>query len=106
MPRSLSHAGRAYEQGREGQLWQWGRVAEHRGGYGVRRSVDRQGQVSNDNRNHYAGKRHQGQPVGVLFDAATCRWVLATEQGLVLKETPADELQPGRSRALTVTHRR
>jgi hypothetical protein len=102
----LAHSGRAYQEGSEGDLWRWDRVAEHVGGYCVPRQVDAKGQVSIYNRNLYVGKRHQGEQVHVMFDAQRREWVIADQAGQIFRQAPADELSPQRIQALQVTHRR
>jgi hypothetical protein len=103
---ALVHSGLGYEEGREGQSWDWSRVAEHLAGYCVPREVDSKGQVSIYNRNHYVGRRHRGKQVHVMFDACSCEWVIADEAGRIFKQAPADELSRERIQALQVTHRR
>jgi hypothetical protein len=103
---ALAHSGRPYEPGREADVWQWQRVADHLSGYCVQRKVDQKGQVSIYNRNHYVGVRRCGQSVWVMFNGEACQWVIADEHGQILKEIPAKELRADRILALEVTHRR
>jgi hypothetical protein len=103
---SLKHSGRAYDLEAEGGLWDWQRVARHLGDYCVARKVDQKGQISIYNRNHYVGVKHRQQHVRLMFNGETCQWVVANEQGQILKEMAAEELRAERILALEVTHRR
>jgi hypothetical protein len=68
--------------------------------------VGQKGQVSIYNRNHYVGKVNSGKEVWVMFADEPCRWVVANDDGAILKGLPAPELAVGRIIALDVTHRR
>jgi hypothetical protein len=102
----LAHSGRAYRAGAEARTWRPERVGEHLSGYCVPRRVDQKGQVSIYNRNHYVGAVNRQKAVLVTFAGGPPRWVVSTEEGVILKEIPADEVSAERIRALRVTHRR
>jgi hypothetical protein len=68
--------------------------------------VDQKGQISLDNRNHYVGVKYRQRQVEVMFNGETCQWVVADEQGQILKEIAAEELHAERILALEVTCRR
>jgi hypothetical protein len=102
----LLHSGRRYDEASEEGLWQWQRVAEHLGGYCVRRKVDEKGQIWIYNRHYYAGKRYAREHLLVEFNEAKRCWVALTESGAVVREIQATELSAERVRGLDVTHRR
>lgn len=102
----LCHSGRPYSESWEQSNWQWERVATHLSNYCVERRVDKKGQISIYNRNHYVGVPHRAKVVWVMFDSGTCQWVIANEHGQVLKQMPAEELRAEQILALSVTHRR
>jgi hypothetical protein len=103
---ALTHSGRVYARPAEAAAWDWGRVAAHLGDYCVPRRVDRKGQVSVYNRNHYVGKGRGGEQVWLAFNGETGQWVVSDEHGQILKEFAAAELSPQSILALEVTLRR
>jgi hypothetical protein len=102
----LSRIERPYRPDQEGRLWDWERVAEHLGNLCVERQVDQKGQISVYNRNLYVGVFHRQARVWLMFDRSACRWVIATQEGQVVKEVAAEELHGKRIQALEVTNRR
>jgi len=58
----------------------------------VTRRVDRKGQVSVYNRNHYVGKQFSGQDIYVVFDPADREWYFATAAGVQLRRKLAEEI--------------
>jgi hypothetical protein len=102
----LAHSGRPYSAGWQTKHWDWQRVLEHLAGCPLARRVDRKGQVSVYNRNHYVGQTHRGQTIWVLFDPQARSWLFTDEQGRQLRERPAEEITRQRVLRLDVSHRR
>jgi hypothetical protein len=102
----LKHSGRRYSRGWEQRHWDHRRVLEHLAGYAVPRRVDKNGDVSLYHRPRYVGCKHQGQRVWVMVDPERVEWLFADQQGRQLRVQPAEELQAGRIRSLTVSNRR
>jgi hypothetical protein len=78
----------------------------HLADYSAPRHVDRKGQVSVYNRNHYIGKRYSGRDVYVVLDPLDREWVFTTQEGIQLRRKSADEITHERILKLQVTHRR
>jgi hypothetical protein len=102
----LRHSGRPYSLTRERRDWDLELVLAHLADYRVVRRVDRKGQVSLYNRNHYVGKCHSGRDIYVEFDPLEREWVFASATGVQLRRRLADELCCERIRTLEVTNRR
>jgi hypothetical protein len=101
----LKHSGRQYSSSWERGHWEQRRVLEHLAGYVVPRRVDKNGNVSIYHRPHYVGCMHRGKQVYVMVDPERVEWVFADPKGQQLRSQPAEELQVGRIRGLTVTKR-
>jgi len=102
----LQHPVRTYTKGWEKRAWDLERVLAHLADYSVPRRVDRKGQVSVYNRNHYVGKPYRGQDVYVVLDPADREWVFITREGVQLRHKAAAEISRERIIHLQVTHRR
>ena len=68
--------------------------------------MDKNGDVSLYHRPHYVGSRYRREVVYVTVDPRRVQWVFADATGAQLRVQPAEELQAGRMRSLTVTNRR
>jgi len=101
----LRHSGRPYTRAWEKQHWNLDRVLAHLTEYVVTRRVDKTGQVSLYNRNHYVGTLHAGKTVYVLFDPQQHEWIFADEQQHELRRKPASYLNRESIIDLAVTHR-
>jgi hypothetical protein len=97
---------RPYTRAWEAGAWDITLVRAHLAEYSVPRRVDRKGQVSVYNRNHYVGSQYRGQDIYVAFDPAASEWVFATAAGVQLRHRAADEITPERIVALQVSQRR
>ncbi|MCA1698055.1 MAG: hypothetical protein LC790_03785 [Actinobacteria bacterium] len=95
-----------YSRAWERRAWDMELVLAHLSDYSVPRRVDRKGQVSVYNRNHYVGKQYAGQDIYVVFDPADNEWVFATAEGVQLRRRVADEVIRERVVKLRVSHRR
>jgi hypothetical protein len=102
----LSHSDRSYSKAWERSHWDIELVLAHLADYSAPRHVDRQGQVSVYNRNHYIGKRYSGRDVYVVLDPLDREWVFTTQEGIQLRRKSADEITHERILKLQVTHRR
>jgi hypothetical protein len=102
----LRHSGRRYSQAWERAHWDHRRVLEHLAKYAVPRKVDKNGDVSLYHRPHYVGCMHRGKEIYVMVDPERVEWVFVDAKGQQLRSQPAEELQAGRIRGLTVTNRR
>ena len=103
---TLRHSGRKYSKAWEEQHWDVEVVLAHLADYSVLRRVDRKGQVSLYNRNHYVGKQHHGRDIYVLIDPIDREWVFTTVEGTQLRRKVAEEITQERILKLQVTHRR
>lgn len=103
---ALRHSGRAYSAAWERRQWDLDLVLAHLADYSVARRVDRKGQVSVYNRNHYIGRRWSGQDIYVAFDPTDREWVFATAEGVQLRRKAAEEITRARVMKLQVSHRR
>lgn len=101
----LAHSGRRYSVAWERAHWEHRRVLEHLSEYVVPRRVDKNGDVSLYHRPHYVGCMHRGKRIYVMVDPERAEWVFVDQQGRQLRSQPAEELQAGRIRGLTVTKR-
>jgi hypothetical protein len=102
----LAYSGRRYTPAWERGHWDHRRALAHLAGYVVARRVDQNGDVSLYHRPHYVGCMHRGKDIYVMVDPERVEWVFADAQGRQLRSQPAEELQAGRIRGLTVTKRR
>jgi hypothetical protein len=102
----LNHSGRSYSKAWEKRQWNIDFVLAHLADYSAVRHVDRQGQVSVYNRNHYLGKRYSGRDVYVTLDPLDRQWVFSTQEGVQLRRKEAEEITHKRVLNLQVTHRR
>ena len=97
---------RAYSQAWERRTWDIDLVLAHLADYSVPRRVDRKGQVSLYNRNHYVGKQYSGRDIYVVFDPVGREWVFTTAEGVQLRQKLAEEITRERIVKLQVSHRR
>jgi hypothetical protein len=102
----LHHLTRTYSKAWEKRAWDMERVLAHLADYSVPRRVDRKGQVSVYNRNHYVGKQYGGQNVYVVIDPVDREWVFTTREGVQLRKKAAEEITRERIVKLQVSHRR
>ena len=102
----LQHSTRTYSKAWERRTWNLELVLAHLADYGVSRRVDRKGQVSVYNRNHYIGRQYSGQDVYVVLDPVDREWVFSTREGVQLRHKPAAEVDRERIIKLQVSHRR
>jgi transposase InsO family protein len=102
----LCHSDRSYSKAWERCHWNIELVLAHPADYNVLRRVDRKGQVSVYNRNHYVGKRHGGRDIYVSLDPVDREWVFSTQEGVQLRRKVAEETTHERILKLQVTHRR
>jgi hypothetical protein len=102
----LQHADRPYRGTWEKRNWDIERVLTHLADYSVLRRVDRKGQVSVYNRNHYVGRHYGGRDIYVLLDPIDREWVFTTPEGMQLRRKVAEEITHERILKLQVTNRR
>jgi hypothetical protein len=102
----LQHADRPYRRTWEKRNWDIERVLTHLADYSVLRRVDRKGQVSVYNRNHYVGRHYGGRDIYVLLDPIDREWVFTTPEGMQLRRKVAAEITHERILKLQVTNRR
>jgi transposase InsO family protein len=102
----LQHSQRPYNKAWEQQHWDLELVLAHLAEYSVLRHVDRKGQVSLYNRNHYVGKQYSGRDIYVMLDPIDREWVFSTPEGTQLRRKVAEEISQERILKLQVTHRR
>ncbi len=102
----LQQVQRPYSRGWEKRHWDLEPVLAHLADYTVVRRVDRKGQVSLYNRNHYVGKPYAGWDICVSVDPTDREWVFATTEGTQLRRKAAEELTRERVMKLQVTNRR
>jgi len=102
----LPHATRSYSKAWEKRAWDVGLVLAHLADYSVTRRVDRKGQVSVYNRNHYVGKQYSGQGIYVVLDPVDQEWIFTTTEGMQLRRKVAEEITRDRIVNLQVSHRR
>jgi hypothetical protein len=81
-------------------------VLAHLADYSVPRRVDRKGQVSLYNRNHYIGRQRGGQDIYVVLDPADVEWIFTTREGVQLRHKAALEITRDRIMKQQVSHRR
>ncbi len=103
---ALRQTARPYSKAWEQRAWDLELVLTHMADYSVLRRVDRKGQVSVYNRNHYVGKHYAGQEIYLLLDPVDRDWVFTTRDGLQLRRKPADQISRERIVKLQVSHRR
>jgi hypothetical protein len=97
---------RPYDRAWERQHWDMDLVLAHLKEYTVTRRVDRKGQVSIYNRNHYVGEKYRGRDIYVFLDPFDLEWVFSTVEGLQVRRRAAEEISQAHILNLTVTHRR
>lgn len=97
---------RPYTRAWERRTWDLDLVKTHLADYSVPRRVDRKGQVSLYNRNHYVGIQYCGQDIYVVFNPIDGEWVFTTHQGVQLRHRVAEEITRERIVNLKVSHRR
>jgi hypothetical protein len=97
---------RTYTKSWERRAWDLERVLTHLADYSVPRRVDRKGQVSIYNRNHYVGKQYSGRDVYVVLDPVNREWVFSTREGIQLRHRAAQEITRNCILQLKVSHRR
>lgn len=97
---------RRYSRAWERRAWDMNLVLAHLADYSVPRRVDRKGQVSLYNRNHYVGKQYSGQDIYVVFDPLDGDWLFTTPEGVQLRRKIAPEITRERIVKLQVSHRR
>lgn len=102
----LRQVTRTYSTAWEKRGWDLHLVLAHLADYSVTRRVDRKGQVSIYNRNHYIGKQHSGQDIYVVLDPVDQEWIFITPQGVQLRRKHAEEISRQRIMKLQVSHRR
>jgi hypothetical protein len=102
----LRQVDRPYSKTWEKAHWDLDLVLAHMTEYSAVRRVDRKGQVSVYNRNHYVGKNYQGQDLYVLLDPVDREWVFTTPEGVQLRRKAAEELTRERITKLQVANRR
>jgi hypothetical protein len=102
----LQHPTRTYSKAWEKRTWDMERVLAHLADYCVPRRVDRKGQVSVYNRNHYVGKQYGGQSIYVVLDPGDKEWIFSTPEGVQLRRKVAEEMTRERIVKLQVSHRR
>jgi hypothetical protein len=102
----LHQADRSYSKTWEKSHWDLELVLAHMAEYTAVRRVDSKGQVSVYGRNHYVGKKHQGQDIYVFRDPVDREWVFATPAGVQLRRKAAEEITRERIQKLQVTNRR
>lgn len=102
----LQHVDRHYSKTWEKRHWDMELVLDHLAEYTFPRRVDRKGQVSVYNRNHYVGTRYCGQYLYVQLDPIDQEWVFATAEGVQVRRRVAEEIARERILKLQVTHRR
>lgn len=102
----LQQVTRTYSPAWEKRGWDLQLVLAHLTDYSVTRRVDRKGQVSIYNRNHYIGKQHSGQDIYVALDPVDHEWIFTTPQGVQLRRKHAEEISRPRIMKLQVSHRR
>ena len=102
----LHKPARPYTKAWEVREWDIELVLAHLADYSVLRRVDRKGQVSVYNRNHYIGRPYGGRDVYVVFDPAEREWIFSTADGIQLRHRRAEEITRERIVKLQVTHRR
>ena len=73
---------------------------------GLARQVDRKGLIWVYNRNRYVGREHAGQTVWVTFDPQLRAWVVADNQGRLLRRLDAPEISHANVISLSVSHKR
>lgn len=95
-----------YSHAWEKRVWNIELVKAHLSNYSVPRRVDRKGQVSLYNRNHYVGKQYSGIDIYVQFDPVDGEWIFATAAGVQRRRKEAEELSRERIMKLQVSHRR
>jgi hypothetical protein len=97
---------RLYSKTWERRCWNLQLVLEHLADYSVLRRVDRKGQVSLYNRNHYVGKQYAGQDVYVAFDPLDIEWLFTLAGGAQVRRKSATEISQKTVTKLEVSHRR
>jgi hypothetical protein len=102
----LQQVDRPYSKTWEKRHWDLELVLAHMAEYSTLRRVDSKGQVSVYGRNHYVGKKYQGQDVYVSLDPVDREWVFATPAGAQLRRKAAEEITRTRIQNLQVTNRR
>jgi transposase InsO family protein len=102
----LQQVTRPYSEAWEKQHWDLNLVLAHMADAQALRRVDKKGQVSVYGRNHYVGKKHQGQDIYVFLDPQDREWVFATSEGVQLRRKAAEEITQERILKLQVTNRR
>jgi len=102
----LQQRPRTFSPGWEKRAWSLALVLDHLADYSVPRRVDRKGQVSVYNRNHYVGKHYCGQTLYVTLDPVDGEWVFATPEGVQLRRKGAAEITRERIVKLQVSHHR
>ncbi len=102
----LQQPARPYTKAWEKRAWDLELVLAHLADYSVQRRVDRKGQVSLYNRNHYVGKQYSGRDIYVVFDPVDSEWVFTTPEGMHLRHKEAGEISRERIMKLQVSHRR
>jgi transposase InsO family protein len=100
----LQHSGRPYTEAWEAANWSMDQAIAHLTEYVVTRRVDKTGQVSLYNRNHYVGVMHAGKTVYVMFDPEQHAWVFADEDQHELRRKPAAYLSQASITGLEITH--
>jgi hypothetical protein len=102
----LRKPARPYSQAWERRGWDLELVLAHLADYSVPRRVDRKGQVSLYNRNHYVGKHYSGKSIYVVFGPLEGHWLFTTPEGVELRHKVAEEISRERIIKLEVSHRR
>jgi len=102
----LRQTSRPFSMAWEKRAWDIELVLAHLADYKVPRRVDRKGQVSIYNRNHYVGKQHSGKDLFVGFDPLECQWLFMTAEGVTLRPKIAEEITRDRIIKLQVSNRR
>ena len=102
----LRQPAQPYTKAWEKRAWDIKLVLAHLADYSVPRRVDRKGQVSIYNRNHYVGKQYSGKDIYVVFDPTGGEWVFSTHNGVQLRHRVAEEITRDRVVKLQVSHRR
>jgi hypothetical protein len=97
---------RTYSKAWEKRAWDMELVLAHLADYSVPRRVDRKGQLSVYNRNHYVGKQYSGKNLYVVLDPGDREWIFTTPEGMQVRRKAADEITPERIAKLQVSHRR
>lgn len=90
-PALLANA-RLYHPAREADLWSMARVKTYLSQFVFRRKVEKFGQVTLFANTYSLGRAHSRMPVEIRLDPQTDEWLVADEQGTLLRRLPCQEL--------------